>query len=339
MKNGGRMAKWALGLVSCAWLLVAHDAFAGAGAASVEEARVHFNRGVMLSNDADFRSALIEFKRAYVISPNFRIKYNIGQTCMELQDYACAYESLTDYLTVGGAAVASTRRIEVEKSIAKLSSLIARVHVAVSVSDAEVSIDEVVVGKSPMPDVIVVGIGRHRFSAVSNGLPPVSRLVDFASGDDVEVRLDFVAPTALPTAPIAPTQDIPLFKSTIESTPFAVLPPSRVAPPSRTPFYASLAVTLVAAGGAITVGAFGVDARSGFDRKLNEFGALPADIESSRRRVSTLATTTDVLGGVALVGGIITTVLYFTSSPSRGARYTTGKSTWRPSPTGVSVVF
>ena len=37
-----------------------------------EEGRTHFTRGVALFKDADFRAALIEFKKAYEIAPRFR---------------------------------------------------------------------------------------------------------------------------------------------------------------------------------------------------------------------------------------------------------------------------
>src|ERR1043165_5818761 len=65
---------------------------------SVKEAGKHFQRGVTLYNEADYRAALVEFKRAYEIAPNSAVLYNIGQTYYQLQNYAAALVALGRYL-------------------------------------------------------------------------------------------------------------------------------------------------------------------------------------------------------------------------------------------------
>ena len=60
---------------------------------NMEEGRKHFQAGVQFYKENDFRAALIEFKRAYELAPNFKVLYNLGQTSLELQDYASALRS------------------------------------------------------------------------------------------------------------------------------------------------------------------------------------------------------------------------------------------------------
>ena len=63
------------------------------------------NRGVELYQDEAYRAALIEFERAYEISPDYRLLYNIGGTKLQLQDFLGAARAYERYLTEGGDEV------------------------------------------------------------------------------------------------------------------------------------------------------------------------------------------------------------------------------------------
>src|SRR5205823_3161495 len=80
-------------------LFIATPAFAQN---NMDEGRKHFQAGVQFYKEGDFRAALIEFKRAYESAPNYKVLYNLGQTNLELQDYAQALTSFQKYLTDGG---------------------------------------------------------------------------------------------------------------------------------------------------------------------------------------------------------------------------------------------
>jgi len=60
----------------------------------VREAGKHFQRGVTLYNETDYRAALVEFRRAYDLAPNAAVLYNIGETEYQLRDYASALITL-----------------------------------------------------------------------------------------------------------------------------------------------------------------------------------------------------------------------------------------------------
>src|SRR4051812_31637230 len=56
--------------------------------AAQKEAGTHFQRAVQLYSEADYRAALVEFKRAYELAPHVTVLYNLGQTHYQLQNYA-----------------------------------------------------------------------------------------------------------------------------------------------------------------------------------------------------------------------------------------------------------
>src|SRR5688500_11544745 len=74
-----------------------------------KEAQEHFQRARTLYDEGDFNLALIEFKRAYDISPNYRVLYNIGQVNIQLFNYAAARKALGQYLEDGGQEISSGR--------------------------------------------------------------------------------------------------------------------------------------------------------------------------------------------------------------------------------------
>lgn len=165
----------------------------GAAPASGGDAPAHFARALELYQEQDYAGALVEFRRAHELAPSYKMLFNIGQVCYQLNDYACAMRSFETYLREGGSAVSSERKAEVEKEIAKLRARVGHLEIVTNVPGAEVSIDDVVVGKTPLAQSVVVSTGKRRVSATKEGYTPVSRIVEVAGTDSSRVELVFTA--------------------------------------------------------------------------------------------------------------------------------------------------
>ncbi len=276
------------------------------------EASTHFNHAVELFHDGDFRAALIEFNRAYAIDPNFRVQYNIGQACLELQDYACAFRGFEQYLLQGGGEVSASRRALVEEELKRLGRLVAHVKVVVNQPDADILVDDVPVGRSPLSEKLLVGTGRHRITAAKSPYAPSSRMVDFAGGDDIELNLD-IQEHAPVQAVTAPRHDALV-----------------VTHPSRAPFWVGMVVTGAFAASAVTLGVLSLGAQSDLDKESNRLGATRSDIEKKQDRVRLLALGSDVSTGAAALSAVITTILFFSTSPSSSTKVGV-------SPSGISL--
>ena len=158
-------------------------------AGSLEASRGHFNRGVEYVQDGDLKGALIEFKRAYAIAPNYRVLYNLGQVENELRNYTEAQAYFQRYLNDGGDDVPLARRREVEALVSKLSGRIATLTVEINVPGAEVFVDGMPVGRAPLAAPIRVSTGTRVLSAVATGRPRVTQVVEAAGGENLSVRL------------------------------------------------------------------------------------------------------------------------------------------------------
>ena len=300
----------------------------GPSQTALDEGRERFKRGVELFRSGDSRAALIEFKRAYEVAPSYKIQFNIGQACADLQDYACARRAFERYLSEGGKDVPKDRRAAVEMDVENLRKLVAFVQVIVNQEGAEISVDDVVVGKAPLAEPILVSAGRRRIGVSLAPYAPVSRVIDVAGGDRVDVSIALQAPVVAP--PPAPV------------TPVAVTPQPIQAPPeqpktNRTPFFVGLGVTALLGAGATVTGAFALSSKSTLDTTVGRLGVTQADVTSAQDKLRTYTITTDVLLGATLVSAIVTTVLFVTAKPSSTAR---GASTgvWLDaSPSGVAL--
>ena len=159
----------------------------------VEIARGHFRLAIDSHKDGDLDTALIEFKRAYEASPNFRLLYNLGQVSQELRDYPSAERYYSQYLKEGESQLDAQRKQEVEYELAKVRVRIASVRVTSNVRGAEVFIDDVSVGKTPFAEPVRVSTGQRRVTARAPGFVPFTQMVDVAGGEVIELPLDLTA--------------------------------------------------------------------------------------------------------------------------------------------------
>lgn len=192
-------------------LLVVSAALAGPGAhravadppaaSSVKDAGKHFRRGVVLYSETDYRGALTEFRRAYELAPNTTVLYNIGQTYFQLQNYAAALAAFERYLTEAG--VTAPHRREVEQTIETLRTRVGRLRITTNVDGCEVTVDDELVGKTPIDAPVQVSVGRRKITAMLPGRTPDTRFVEVPAGDVVDVGLLVAQPAG--AAPAAGT--------------------------------------------------------------------------------------------------------------------------------------
>ena len=289
-----------LAVLALALPLVAH-------AQPSKEASQHFQRGLKLFDEQDFRAALIEFRRANELVPNPNVFYNIGQSCYQLQDYVCALQAFERYLAENGAKTPDNRRKEAETEINELRGRVAYFILTTNPTGAEISIDDTVIGKTPFASPPLVSAGRRKITATLEGRPLLTRTLDVAGGDRLKIDLKFPEPTTATTssAPLAP----------VTSAPTTAPPPSN--PPAQTPIAAYTAFGIGATGvlvGSI-FGLMAVSSRSSLDDVCNAKKCPPSassDLDALKRN-STVSTVGFVVGAV---GAGVGTVLLLSPSKS-----------------------
>ncbi len=294
------------------------------GAADKREAGRHFQKGVHFFHDGDYPSALVEFRRAHELSPDYRVLYNLGQTSRELKDHAGALTAFERYLAEGQGALAPKRRREVEGAVAQLRPKVATLRVGVDVAGAEVSVDDEPVGVTPLEAPLTLNVGRRKIAARRAGYAPAQRSVDLAGADDVSLSLELAPlPSAAPKEPPAPRP---------AATPRPPAPP----PPRERGVWpwVGVAGTGVLA---VTAGALGVQslrAQASFEDSLGRQTSA-SEVDDGRSKVKTWALAADVAGGLAVAGAVTTLVLFWANRPATP----TAKGQLGVTPAGLRVTF
>jgi hypothetical protein len=305
---------------------------------NMDEGRKHFQSGVQFYKEGDFRAALIEFKRAYEAAPNYKVLYNLGQTNLELQDYAQALTSFQKYLTDGGKDIPKDRRQTVDGEIKKLEGRVAKVIIKTNVEGADILVDDVVVGKTPLASPVLVSAGRRKLAIVKAGTGQQSRTVDLAGGDESTVDLEIAAQQTTQTNPNPPVD------SGGSNPPPIVIsqpPPPTIAAGggTSTATWIGIVATAALGAGAIVTGSLALVSKSQFDDALNQSPGSSTKIADARDKTRTFALATDILAGTAIAGAVVTVILAITT---KGAPKTEEKSVRLdvgPTGAGVSGVF
>jgi tetratricopeptide (TPR) repeat protein len=156
------------------------------------EARERFDRGVTAFNDRRFADAANEFNAAYQISPVYGLLYNIGQVSAALGNSVEAVDAFEKYLAQGGAAIAESRRTEVQAELEIQRARIGTISLSVQPDGAEIRVDSKVVGKSPLKEPLRVTAGKHAFVMLAEGYAAQARELDVAPRTqmELEVRLE-----------------------------------------------------------------------------------------------------------------------------------------------------
>ncbi len=280
------VALTALGL-----LLGPAPAFAKPPSANVEQARSRFQKGVQLFREGSYDAALAEFKKANQLAPSYRLLFNIAQVHYELHDYVEALKAFKRYLADGGDEIRSARRTQVQKEIEKLKGLVARVEVTTNVDGAQVLVDDVVVGTSPLAEPVLVNAGRCKITISKSGYGVRTRNIAVAGGEDVSVSIEIRVASDSGAQGKART-----------------LGAQHDQEPSRAPLWISLAATSAFAIGTGVMGYMTYNAKRDFDSEL-ENETTPARVDDARSKLVTFAAVTDGLAAATLIAGGFT--LYF----------------------------
>jgi tetratricopeptide (TPR) repeat protein len=267
--------------------------------ASTHDAAKHFSRAVALYGEADYRAALVEFKRAYAIAPNTAVLYNIGEAEYQLQDYASALVTFEHYLAE--APPNEAHHAEVESNVDILRARVGHISVTTIPGAADVFVDDQPAGRTPIDKPVLVSIGHRKITASLPGRPPITRYVDVAADDNVVVTLQLPQPQDASSS----SQPLPSFSHSADPPPH---------PHSNATLHA---VEWIGAGalaaGALTFGALAIHSSDQLKDDRASFPTTATTLNHDASLTTTYSIVADSLGGAALVLGGIALVSTLTS--------------------------
>jgi hypothetical protein len=152
-----------------------------------------------LANAADYKGALVEFQRAYELSHNPRVLFNLGVTEKLLTHYARAVDAWDRELREGAGQLGPAESQELKNAIAIVQQFVTTIEVSANEEGATLFVDDYAVGKTPFTAPVRIDVGKHVLKLSKEGFVDGVRPVDVASGQvtPVQFRIEPVNKTAL----------------------------------------------------------------------------------------------------------------------------------------------
>ena len=162
---------------------------AGLGETLSGQALVEYNAARLLYQNGDFAGALVKFQRAYELSRDPRLLWNMAACEKNLRRYARMLRLIERYEKEGGARLSEQDREEARQLVGTVRLLVSNVRVVVNEPDASVFVDDELVGKTPLAEPVLVDLGTHRIRVTKPGYEEAA-LVQEISGAS-EMTLSF----------------------------------------------------------------------------------------------------------------------------------------------------
>ncbi|CAN5677112.1 hypothetical protein BH09MYX1_BH09MYX1_35670 [soil metagenome] len=255
----------------------------------IDDAMPHFAKGVELYDENDFAGALVEFKRAYEISKDWHILFNIAQASFQAQNYSAALTAFEAYLDAGGPGIAKDRKKYCDGEIEKLKGRVAKLDVVTNVPGADILVDDEKVGVTPLTEPLIVSQGKRKVTVMLKGRAPETKTIELAGRDSQRLEFELKEEDKAPPPP-------PIAVATHKKIPWV--------------FWG---ITGGLAAGAIVTGVVALVFSSDAKSKLDTYGATKSEIDGAQTRALAMGITTDILIGCTAIAAGVSLVLTLTA--------------------------
>lgn len=126
------------------------------------DAKADYESGRLLFQDSDFAGALVKFEGAFEKSKDVRLLWNMAACEKNLRHYARVLSLVRRYLAEGGDKLTEQDKLEASELLKNIEPLTSSLRFRVDVDGAEVTVDDVAVGTTPIEQGVVVDIGMRR---------------------------------------------------------------------------------------------------------------------------------------------------------------------------------
>jgi hypothetical protein len=178
-----------------------------------DPARRAWDAAKQLAGASDYRGALVEFQRAYELSHNPRVLYNVGAAEKFLTHYARAVDAWERELREGGARLAPADTQDLKNAIAVVQQFVSTIDVTANEPDATLSVDDAAIGKTPFAGPVRIDVGKRVLKLTKEGFTDAVQTVDIPAGASTPVtfRLEPLHKAALVSVQVGGAPSATLF--------------------------------------------------------------------------------------------------------------------------------
>lgn len=142
----------------------------------------------ILYEDGDFRGAYEKLRRAYELSPDPRLLWNMAACQKNLRHYAEVVRLVEQYTRDGGAYMVGSDREDAAALLTTVRAFVCEVQVDVNEPGATLSVDGQPIGKTPFSGAVRVDMGVHELRISKPGFVAFVETPDLSGGQSYTVH-------------------------------------------------------------------------------------------------------------------------------------------------------
>ncbi len=152
-----------------------------------DPARHAWDAAKQLADANDYKGAGVEFQRAYDLSQNPRVLYNVGVIEKLQTHYARAVAAWNRELTEGAGKLTPGEVVELKNAIGIVQQFVTSIDVTANEADATLFIDDYAAGKTPFTAPVAIDVGKHTLKLTKTGFVDAVQQVEVAAGQKTPV--------------------------------------------------------------------------------------------------------------------------------------------------------
>ena len=158
-----------------------------------EEAKKHWDTAVALYQRGQWDGARTSFNAAFDASKNPRVLFNVAVCEKNLGRYARAIDVFKKELAEGKGQLSAEEEADVKAQISGLEQFVATVTIDVTEAGADVFVDDVKVGVSPLPGPVSVSVGERHIRVSKVGFADARETIELKAGATGRLALKLLA--------------------------------------------------------------------------------------------------------------------------------------------------
>jgi hypothetical protein len=159
------------------------------GASLTGEAKTEYEAGRLLYSNADYANAAVKFRRAHELSKDARLLWNVAVCEKQQRHYAITLGLVRRYQKEAAGTATAEELREAADLEAAIKSAVGTLRVKVSEEGADVLVDDVKVGVTPLEETMLVDMGTRKVRVVKEGFVEAVKEVWVRGDGEVEADI------------------------------------------------------------------------------------------------------------------------------------------------------
>ena len=149
------------------------------------QSQADYQAAKLLYGDGDFAGASLKFKQAFDASKDVRLLWNMAACEKNLRHYSKVYKLVERYVELGGSMLTESDKRDAADLLDAMKSYVSRVKFTVNETDATISVDDEVLGVSPLMETIMLDMGARRVRVTKPGFAEYSETISVQGASEL----------------------------------------------------------------------------------------------------------------------------------------------------------